>query len=108
MIRFIFDLGIGLATFVALAVAFFRKPGPGLLARNRPWGAIVAIRCQFPAGPRGRENVFPASRASDLAQAFDYTRNYRQDQADFEAETKNFPVVRELSPARGAADAQPQ
>ena len=29
MIRFIFDLGVRLTTFVALAAAFFRKPGRG-------------------------------------------------------------------------------
>ena len=29
MIWFIFDLGIGLATFVALAAAFFGRPGRG-------------------------------------------------------------------------------
>ena len=46
MIRFIFDLGIELATFVASAVAFFRKPGAGLRARNRPWGSVVAIPCR--------------------------------------------------------------
>jgi hypothetical protein len=46
MIRFICDLGIGLATAVASAVAFFfREPGAGLRARNRPCGSVV----QFPA-----------------------------------------------------------
>ena len=67
MIRFIFDLGIGLATAVAAAVAFFfREPGAGLRARNRPCGSVVAIPCQFPARRGGRENIFPASRASDF------------------------------------------
>jgi len=43
MILFIFDLGIRLAAFVALAAAFFRKPGAGLRACNRPSGSVVAI-----------------------------------------------------------------
>src|SRR6266446_6469976 len=71
MIWFIFDLGIGLATFVASAAAFFR-------ARNRPLGSVVAFPCQFPAGPCGRGNVVPARRAVDLTPAVDCTRNYRQ------------------------------
>src|ERR1700730_15849158 len=95
MIWFIFNLGIRLATFVVLAAAFFRKPR----ARNRVWGSVVAIPCQFPAGPRGRGNVFPASRASDLAQAIDYTRSYRQNGVDFDAEIKILPDLREREPA---------
>src|SRR5712691_3906666 len=108
MIALIFDLGIRLATFAALAAAFFRKPGAGLQARNRPCGSVVAIPCQFPAGPRGRGNVFPARRVFDVAQVIDYTRNYRQNWVDFEAETKNFPVVREISPTLGSEHAQPE
>src|SRR5882762_9300543 len=101
MIRFIFDLGIEAATFVASAVAFFRKPGAGLRARNRPCGSVVAIPCQFPAGPPGRGNVLPARRAVDLAQAIDYTRNYRRNRADFGAEIKILPDLREReSPPR--------
>ena len=69
MIRFVFEFGIRLATFVTSAAAFFG-------ARNRPSGSVVAIPCQFPAGPPGRGNVLPARRAVDLAQAIDYTRNY--------------------------------
>ena len=88
MIWFILDLGIGLATFVALAVAFFGKPGAGLRARYRAWGSAVAAPCCFPAGPRGRGNVVPARRAVDLAQAIDYTGDYRQNRADFGAEIK--------------------
>src|SRR6266446_246363 len=101
MIALIFDLGIRLATFVALAAAFFRKPGAGLQARNRAWGSVVAIPCCFPAGPRGRDMFFPAGRARDLTQAIDYARDYRQNQADFGAETKILPDLREArAPAR--------
>src|SRR6267378_491892 len=101
MIALILDLGIRLATFVALAAAFFRKPGAGLQARNRAWGSVVAIPCCFPAGPRGRDMFFPAGRASDLAQAIDYARDYRQNRADFGAETKILPDLREArAPAR--------
>jgi hypothetical protein len=82
MIQFIFDLAIGLATFAALTAAFFGKPGAG------------------PAGPRSRDMFFPEGRARDLAQAIDYTSDYRQDQADFGAETKILPVLREAR-ARG-------
>jgi hypothetical protein len=92
MMRFIFDLGIRLVTFVALAAAFFR-------ARNRPLGWVVAFPCQFPAGRRGRGNVVPASRASYLAQVIDYTRNYRQNRLDFGAEIKILPDLREREPA---------
>src|SRR5882724_10215078 len=98
MIWFIFDLGIRLATFVASAAAFFR-------ARNRPLGSAVAFPCQFPAEPRGRENVFPASRASDLAQAIDYTRIYGQNRAHFGAEIKILPDLREREPAPRARHA---
>ena len=97
MIRFVFEFGIRLATFVASAAAFFG-------ARNRPSGSVVAIPCQFPAGPPGRGNVLPARRAADLAQAIDYTRIYPQNQADFGAETKILPDFREprsLRRARG-------
>ena len=48
MIAFMFDLCIRLAAFVALAVAFFRKPGAGLRVRNRPCGSAVAAPCWFP------------------------------------------------------------
>src|SRR3984893_12292852 len=89
-----FRPGIRLATFVASAAAFFRKPR----ARNRVWGSVVAIPCQFPAGPGGRGNVFPASRASDLAQAIDYTRSYQQNGVDFGAEIKILPDLREREP----------
>src|SRR3984893_1115821 len=98
MIRFIIDLGIELATFVASAVAFFRKPGAGLRARNRPWGSVVAILCQFPAGPPGRGNVLPDRRAADLAQVVDLTIDYRQSRADFGAEMKILPDLREREP----------
>src|SRR6266478_3804687 len=101
MIALIFDLGIRLATFAALAAAFFRRPGAGLRGRNRAWGSVVAIPCCFPAGPRGRETFFPAGRTKDLAQAIDYTRDYRQNRADFGAETKILPDLREArAPAR--------
>src|SRR5216683_6229886 len=105
MIWFIFDLGIRLATFIGLAAAFFRRPWVGLRARNRPWGSVVAIPCQFPAGPRGRGNVFPARRGRDLAQGIDYTRNYRRNQADFGAEIKILPDLREREPAPRARHA---
>ena len=88
MIRFIFDLGVRLTTFVALAAAFFRKSGAGQRARNRPWARSWRFPCQFPAGRRGRGNVFPASRARELTQAIDCTRNYRRARADFSAEIK--------------------
>src|SRR5438132_6002886 len=102
MIASIFDLGIGLATFVALAVAFFGRRGAGLRPRNRPWSSVVAIPCQFPAGPHGRGNSFPARCAADLAQPIDYTRDYRQNQADFGAETKILPDLREPRSLRPA------
>ena len=113
MIRFIFDLGIRLATFVALAAAFFRKPGAGLRARSQVCGSVVAIPCaipcQFPTGAGGRGNIFPARGAIDLAQVIDCTRDHRQNRADFVAGTKNFPDIREIGggdgirtcPARG-------
>src|SRR3984893_17664781 len=94
MIWFIFDLGIMLGAFVASAAAFFRKPR----ARNRVWGSVVAIPCQFPAGPRGRGNVFPASRASDLAHVIDYTRIYGQNWVDFGAEPKILPDLKQREP----------
>ena len=99
MIAFIFDLGIRLATFVASAAAFFRESGAGLRGRKRPLGSAVAFPCQFPAEPRGRGNVFPARHAGDLAQAIDYIRNYRQNRADFDAEIKILPDLRERGPA---------
>src|SRR6266481_5740227 len=95
MIALIFDLGIRLATFAALAAAFFRKPGAGLRARNRAWGSVVAIPCRIPAGPRSREGVLPDSGARVLAQAIDYNRYYRQNQADFGTETRILPDLRE-------------
>src|SRR5947209_2180433 len=95
MIALILDLGIRLATFVAFAGACFGKSGAGLRARNRAWGSVVAIPCCFPAGPRGRDMFFPADRAIDLAQAIDYTRDSRQNSADFGAETKILPDLRE-------------
>src|SRR4029077_19264557 len=70
---------------------------------NRPWVSVVAIPCRLPAVPRGREMSFPARRVSDLAQVIDYTRNYRQNQADFGAETIILPDLREagaLAPLR--------
>src|ERR1700730_9748526 len=102
MIALIFDLGIRLATFVALAAAFFRKPGARLRARNRPWGPVVAIPRQFPAGPRGRGNVLPAHRTRDLAQAIDCARDYRQNRADFGAQIKIIPDLREPRSLRPA------
>ena len=102
MIWFIFDLGIRLATFIGLAAAFFRRPWVGLRARSRPWGSVVAIPCQFPAGPRGRGNVFPARGAVDLAQLIDCTSDSWQNRAEFEAGTKNFPVLREIVPPPGS------
>src|ERR1700730_9398341 len=104
MIRFIFDLGIELATFVASAVAFFRKPGAGLRARNRPWGWSL----QFPAGFPGRRNVLPDRRAADLAQVVDLTRDYRQSRADFGAEMKILPDLREREPPPRSEHAQPE
>jgi len=86
MIWFIFDLGVGLATFVVLAVAFFGPPGAGLRARNRPLGSTVALPCCFPDGLRGREMSLPDRCVGDSAQAVDYTRNYRQNRTDFGAE----------------------
>ena len=88
MMRFIFDLGIRLATFVASAAAFFR-------ARNRPLGSAVAFPCQFPAGPRGRGNVVPARCAVDLTQVIDCTGDDRPNRADFEAGKKILPDLRE-------------
>src|SRR4029077_6822202 len=76
MIALIFDLGVGLATFAALAAAFFRKPGAALRARNRAWGSVVAIPCCFPAGPRGRDIFFPAGRARDLTPAIYHPPSY--------------------------------
>src|SRR5437016_448799 len=95
MIALIFDLGIRLATFAVLAAAFFRTPGAGWRARNRPWGSVVALPCHLPAGPRGREMFFPAGRTKDLAQAIDYAGHYRQSRVDFDAETKILPDLRE-------------
>src|ERR1700756_872805 len=101
MIALIFDLGIRLVTFAALAAAFFRTPGAGLRARDRPWGSGVALPCCFPAGPRSRDMFFPARQARDLAQAIDYTRDHRQNRADFGAEAKILPDLREArAPAR--------
>src|ERR1700730_3569613 len=102
MIALIFDLGIRLATFLAFAGACFRKLGAGLQARNRAWGSVVAIPCCFPAGPCGREMFFPAGRTKDLAQAIDYARDYRQNRADFGAETKILPDLREPRSLRPA------
>jgi hypothetical protein len=99
MIWFIFDLGIGLATFVAWVVAFFREPEAGLRARSRPWSSSETIPCSFPAGPRGRGNVVPAGSTSDLVQAIDYARNYGQNRGDFGAETEILPDLREPEPA---------
>src|SRR3984893_2360297 len=97
MIWFIFDLGIGLARFVASAAAFFR-------ARNRPLGSAVAFPFQFPAVRRGRGNVVPARCAVDLTQAVDYTRNYRP---IFEAGMKYVPAGRDGvgTPRRGGCRA---
>src|SRR5262245_13335737 len=106
MIQFIFDLGIGLSAFIALAVAFFRKPGVGLRARNRPCGSVVAAPCCFPAGPRGRENVVPARRHVDLAQVIDYTWDYRRIQVDFGAEKKILPDLREEEPPPASEHAE--
>src|SRR6266478_2751467 len=43
MIWFIFDLGIGLATFVAWVVAFFREREAGLRAHSRPWSSSETL-----------------------------------------------------------------
>src|ERR1700730_1976862 len=102
MIRFIFDLSIGLATIVALAVAFFGKSGAGLRGRSRPWGSVVATPCQFPARPHGRDTFSPARCVRDLAQAIDYARDYQQNQAYFGAETKILPDLREPRSLRPA------
>src|ERR1700730_12285004 len=102
MIALIFDLGIRLATFLAFAGACFRKLGAGLQARSWAWGWVVAIPCCFPAGPCGREMFFPAGRTKDLAQAIDYARDYRQNRADFGAETKILPDLREPRSLRPA------
>ena len=107
MIALIFDLGIRLATFAVLAAAFFRTPGAGLRARNRAWGSVVAIPCSLPAGPRGREMSFPAGRTRDLAQVIDYARDYRQNRADFGAETKILPDLREARAPPGSDRAEP-
>src|SRR3984893_6274385 len=104
MIWFIFNLGIRLATFVVLAAAFFRKPR----ARNRVWGSVVAIPCQFPAGPGGRGNVFPARRGLHLAQAVDCTRDYRRNWTDFGAEIKILPDLREREPPPSSEHAEPE
>ena len=57
----------------------------------------VAIPCRLPARPRGSGNVFPANPIDDLAQQIDSTRDSRSEGADFGAETKNLPAVRELA-----------
>jgi hypothetical protein len=59
MIILILDLGIRLAAFAALAVAFFEKPGAGLRARNRPCGSVVPFPCHSAAELREKGNVFP-------------------------------------------------
>src|SRR6266404_5663766 len=101
MIAMILDLGIRLATFVAFAGAYFRKSGAGLQARNRPCGAVVPFPCHSAAELRGRGMFSPAGRTKDLAQAIDYARDYRQNRADFGAETKILPDLREArAPAR--------
>jgi hypothetical protein len=91
MIRFIFNLSIGLAAFLPWAVAFFGRPGAGLRARNRPWGSAVAPPCCFPAGPRSRDMFLPDRCVIDSAQAVDYIPNYRQHRADSGIETQISP-----------------
>src|SRR6266478_8583355 len=108
MIWFIFDLGIGLATFVAWVVAFFREPEAGLRAHSRPWSSSETPPCSFPAGPRGRGNVFPARGADDFAQAIDYTCNYRQNLGEFGAGTKILPDLRERGPPPPSEHAEPE
>ncbi len=108
MIWFIFDLGIGLATFVAWVVAFFREPEAGLRAHSRPWSSSETPPCSFPAGPRGRGNVFPARGADDFAQAIDYTRDYGQNPADFGAGIKILPDLRERGPPPPSEYAEPE
>src|SRR6266851_2159897 len=95
MIALIFNLSIRLGTFVAFAAAFFGKPGAGLRARGRPCGSVVPFPCHSAAELRGRGMFSPAGRARDLAQAIDDTRNYRQNRADFGAEIKIVPDLRE-------------
>jgi hypothetical protein len=99
MIAFILGLGIGLATFFAWAGAFFS-------ACNRPCGSVVAPPCCLPQGPCGSGNVVPARRAGDLAQVIDYTGDYRQTRADFGAEVKIVPDLREGEPLRRSAPAE--
>src|SRR6266446_41061 len=91
MIWLIFDLGIELATFVAWVVAFFREPEAGLRAHSRPWSSSETPPCSFPAGPRGRGNVFSARGAHDSAYAIHYPRTYVQDRGEFGAGTKILP-----------------
>ena len=98
MIWFIFDLGIGLATFVVWVVAFFGEPEAGLRARSRPWSSSETPPCSFPAGPRGRGNVVPARSTIDLAQAIDYARNYGKNRGNFGAGIKILPDLRERGP----------
>jgi hypothetical protein len=92
MIAFILGLGIRLATFFASAGALFS-------VRNRSCGSVVAPPCCLPEGPRGREDVVPARGTGDLPQAIDYARDYRQTRADFGAEIKILPDLREQGPA---------
>src|SRR6266478_282226 len=106
MIWFIIDLGIGLATFVVWVVAFFREAG--LRAHSRPWSSSETPPCSFPAGPRGRGNVFPARGADDFAQAIDYTRNYGQNRGEFGGGTKILPDLRERGPPPPSEHAKPE
>src|SRR6266849_10180673 len=108
MIRFIFNLGVRLATFVAFAAAFFRPPEAGLRARNRPCGSVVPFPCHSAAELRGRGMFSPAGRARDLAQAIDDTRNYRQNRADFGAEIEIIPDLRERGPPPRSEHAEPE
>src|ERR1700731_459008 len=92
------NLGIGMATFVAWAVAFLNKPGAGVRTRDQPPDSVIVTPCCFPAGPHGRGNVVPAPRAGDLAQGIDHIRDYRQNRADFGAAIKILPDLREEEP----------
>jgi hypothetical protein len=102
-----FDLGTRLATFVALSVAFFRKPGAGFRARNRPCGSAVQFPCHSAAELRDRGMFSPAGRARDLAQVIDYARNYRQNRVDFGAQIQISPDLRERALPPRSEHAEP-
>src|SRR5207245_11025247 len=89
-------------------VALLREPEAGSRAHSRPWSSSETPPCSFPAGPRGRGNVFPARSTSDFAQAIDYTRNYGQNRGEFGAGTKILPDLRERGPPPPSEHAQPE